>query len=61
VLPDWESIDENLIRVNLNWMQRKITIIEMYTLSEDEKASTKDHFFAKFNEVIANIGSTKEY
>jgi len=26
---DQESIDENLIRVNLNWMQRKITIISI--------------------------------
>jgi len=23
---EWENIDENLIRVNLNWMQTKITI-----------------------------------
>jgi len=31
-----ESIDENLIRMNLNWMQRKIRIIGIYAPSEDK-------------------------
>jgi len=43
-------IHENLIRVNINWMQRKVTIIEIYALSEDEEVNTKDHFFAKLND-----------
>jgi len=32
---DWESMDKNLIKVNLNWV-RKITIIGKYDLSENE-------------------------
>jgi len=38
---NWETIDENLIRVNLNWIQRKITIIEVYIPFEDEKVNIK--------------------
>jgi len=34
-ITDWKSINENLIRMNLNWMQRKITI-GIYALFEDE-------------------------
>jgi len=38
---NWETIDENLIRVNLNWIQRKITIIGVYIPFEDEKVNIK--------------------
>jgi len=57
---DWKSIDENFIRQNLNWIQRNITIIKIYATSEVEAASTKDHFFATLNKVLADIASTRE-
>jgi len=46
--------------VNLNQIQRKITIIKIYAPPEDEEANTKDQFFAKLNGVIADIGNTRE-
>jgi hypothetical protein len=36
------KVDENLIRVNLSWMQRNITIIGVYTPSKDKDVNTKD-------------------
>jgi hypothetical protein len=46
--------------MNLNWMQRKITIIGLYTPFEDEEINIKDQFFAKFKGIIVEIGNTRE-
>jgi len=52
---DRENIDENLIRMNLNWIQRKITIVSVYASSEDEELITVDQFFTKLNRLISEI------
>lgn len=59
-ITDWESIDENLIRINLNLMQKKITIIGVYAPSNDVPINEKDQFFTKLNDVIGEIGNSRE-
>jgi len=46
--------------MNLNWMQRKITIIGIYAPSEDEEVNTKGQFFIKLNGMIVDIGNTRK-
>jgi exonuclease III len=41
-------------------MRRKVTIIEIYVPSENEKINTKNQFFTKLNGIIADIGNTRE-
>jgi len=48
------------MRMNLNWIQRKIIIIGIYAPFEEEKVNFKEQFFTKLNTMITDIGNTKE-
>ncbi|XP_044753786.1 craniofacial development protein 2-like [Coccinella septempunctata] len=56
----WEAISENILKVNMTLYQRKITILAVYAISEDENASIKDDFFERLNEVVQNVGLNRE-
>jgi len=45
-------IDENILRVNININQTLITILGIYTISDDEPSITKYKFFEKVNDII---------
>lgn len=55
-ITDFESIDENIIRVNMNINQKSVTIFGVYAISDDEPYHKKDDFFGKLNEEITKIG-----
>ncbi|XP_030762016.1 craniofacial development protein 2-like [Sitophilus oryzae] len=57
---DFESIDENIIRVNMNINQKSVTIFGVYAISDDEPYHKKDDFFGKLNEEITKIGNGRE-
>lgn len=59
-ITDYEAVDENIIRVNLNINQRPVTVLGIYAISDDEPYARKDDFFAKMNEEITKIGNTRE-
>lgn len=59
-ITDFESIDENIIRVNMNINQKSVTIFGVYAISDDEPYHKKDDFFGKLNEEITKIGNGRE-
>lgn len=59
-IKDWEAIDENLIRININILQRNISIIAVYAISDDEPTDKKDDFFCRLNSVIQSVGNNRE-
>lgn len=59
-ITDFEAINENIIRVNMNIYQTPITILGVYAVSDDEPFSIKDEFFERVNDEINKIGNTRE-
>ena len=59
-ISSWEAIDENMILVNLNLFGKKITILGVYAISEDEPVAKKDEFYNKLNRTIDEIGNNRE-
>lgn len=59
-MKDWEAIDENIIRLNVNIMQRELVIMGVYAISDDESVSRKDEFYNKLSAVIQRVGRSKE-
>ncbi|XP_072398398.1 uncharacterized protein [Diabrotica undecimpunctata] len=59
-ITDFETIDENIIRVNININQTPVTILGVYAISDDESIAAKDEFFEKLNDIITNIGKSRE-
>lgn len=57
---NWEPIEENLIKININLHGYRITILWVYALSEDELSHNKDEFFNKLNWLIEEIGNTRK-
>ncbi|XP_072384375.1 uncharacterized protein [Diabrotica undecimpunctata] len=52
--------DENIIRVTININQTPVTILGVYAISDDESIAAKDEFFEKLNDIITNIGKSRE-
>lgn len=59
-ITNWDPIDENIIKVNLHIYGRRIAVLGVYTISDDEPVAMKDTFFEKLNEVLADIGNTRD-
>lgn len=57
---DFETIDENIIRINVNINQKPVTILGVYAIYDDETSAIKDAFFDKINEEMIKIGKTRE-
>lgn len=56
-ITDWEPINENIIKMNMHIYERRITILGIYTISDDGPVAIKDE---KLNEVLTNVGNTRE-
>ncbi|XP_072377991.1 uncharacterized protein [Diabrotica undecimpunctata] len=59
-ITDFETIDENIERVNININQTPVTILGVYAISDDQSIAAKDEFFEKLNDIITNIGKSRE-
>ena len=55
-----ESIDEIILKLDMNIWGYKLTIIGTYAPNEDNGATVKDEFFANLNEVIIKSGSARQ-
>jgi len=44
----------------MNLFRKKLCILGIYTISDDENAVKKEDFWGKLNEVTVDIGSSKE-
>ena len=56
----WEAVNENMITLHMNLFRKKLCILGIYTISDDENAVKKEDFWGKLNEVTVDIGSSKE-
>ena len=56
----WKAINENMIKLHMNLFGKKLTILRMYAISDDEHAVVKEDFCWKLNEVIVEIGNSRE-
>jgi len=59
-IKNWESIDERILRLDVNIWDYKLTIIGIYAPKEDNGATVKDEFFANLNEEIVKSGSGRQ-
>ncbi|XP_044745289.1 uncharacterized protein LOC123307136 [Coccinella septempunctata] len=59
-ITDFESVSENIIRVNMNLFQTPVTILGVYAVSNDEPSNIKDEFFERMNDEISKIGKSRE-
>mgnify|MGYP000029344414 CR=1 FL=1 len=59
-IKQWEAINENMIKLNLNIFGKRIAILGVYGLSEDEPQERKDEFYITLNRVIDEIGDSRE-
>jgi hypothetical protein len=51
-----EAINENMIKLHMNLLGKKLCILGIYAISDDETVLVKEDFLGKLNEVIAEIG-----
>ena len=56
-IKNWESIDERILKLDMNIWWYKLTIIGIFAPNEDNKTTVKDEFFANLNEEIIKPGS----
>jgi len=56
----WEALNENMIKINMNLFGKKLCILGIYAISDDENALVKEEFWGKLNEVITEIGTSRE-
>ena len=56
----WETINENTIKLHMNLYGKKLCILGIYAISDDENALVKEDFLEKLNEVIFEIGNSGE-
>lgn len=54
-ITNWESIDENLIEVNLHIWRKRILLLEIIAISDNKPVSKKNEFFEKICKVLINI------
>ena len=57
---NWESIDERILKLDMNIWGYKLLIIGIYAPNEDNKTTVKDEFFANLNEEIIKSGSGRQ-
>jgi hypothetical protein len=55
-----EAINGNTIKFYMNLFGKKLYILGIYAISDDENALVKEDFFGKLNEVIVEIGNIRE-
>jgi hypothetical protein len=56
----WETINENMIQLHMNLFGKKLCILGIYAISEDESTLVKEDFLGKLNEVIDETGNSRE-
>jgi hypothetical protein len=56
----WEALNENMIKIYMNLFGKKLCILGIYAISDDENALVKEDFFGKLTEVITEIGNARE-
>jgi hypothetical protein len=56
----WEAINENMIKLHMNLFVKKLRILGIYAKSDDENTLVREDFWWKLNEVIFEIGNTRE-
>ncbi|XP_072400334.1 uncharacterized protein [Diabrotica undecimpunctata] len=59
-ITDWETIDENILRVNIDIYGHKITMIAACAPSDDATINVKEDFFQKIEDILNNIGKNRE-
>ncbi|XP_045462178.1 uncharacterized protein LOC123672208 [Harmonia axyridis] len=59
-LKNCEAINENIIKMNMDVHGRRITIVGVYAISDDESVTVKDVFFGNLNDVLEDIGDTRD-
>lgn len=53
-------MNENITTVNINHLGTKITVLCVYAPSNDKVDLEKVQFYEKLNEILVNIGTTRE-
>jgi len=56
----WEALNGNTIKLQMILFWKKLCILGTYAISDDENAVVKEDFWGKLNEVIAEIGNSRE-
>jgi hypothetical protein len=56
----WEALNGNTIKLQMILFWKKLCILGTYAISDDENAVVKEDFLGKLNEVIAEIGNSRE-
>jgi len=51
---------KNMIKLYMNLFGKKLCILGIYAISGDENALVKEDFSGKLNEVIVEIGNSRE-
>jgi len=59
-ITNWEAVTENVITININHLGTKITVLCVYALSNNKVNLEKVQFYKKLNEMLVNIGTTRE-
>jgi putative methionine-R-sulfoxide reductase with GAF domain len=49
-----------MIKIYINLFGKKLCILGIYAIIDDENALVKDNFFGKLNEVIIKIGNARK-
>ena len=56
----WEAINENMINLHVNMFGKKLCILGIHAISDDENILIKEDFWGKLSEVIAEIGNSRK-
>lgn len=56
----WEAINERMIKINICMFGRKVTILGVYAVNDDEPVSVKETFFQQLNDEVLKIGTSRE-
>jgi len=56
----WEAINENMIKLHMSLFGKKLCILEIYAISDDENVLVKEYFWGKLNKVIFETGNSRE-
>ena len=59
-ITNWEAANENVTTANINHLGIRITVPSVYASSNDKVDLEKDQFYEKLNEILINIGTTRE-
>lgn len=51
---------KNIIKVNLNMWGERIGLLGVYVVSDDKPESVMDEFFEKLDEVVTDMGNTRD-